>query len=148
MNLIKLNNLSMLFFQKSLCKHLHSLFSFNRVLLYLLNQNFMLIIHHCSERIHLCSWVLSIVHVYQKVINKLFKLFFPYVFFHKVNKILTVLLDKFTAPWHWGVIRYSIDSSDSFRFTKFSITLFIELSSFINPMSSINILCDEAFLGS
>ena len=43
------------------------------------------------------------------------------------------------------IIRYWIDSSNSFWFTKFIQNIVFELSSFISLMSIRNIMCDDAF---
>ena len=91
-----------------------------RAALDLLNQIFIFIIHHCFERNYLCSRVLSIVLVYRKIILRLFKLYFFFFFwsftrsrnFEQFYWILSLLLGS-------EVIMYSIDSSNSFRFTKF-----------------------------
>ena len=91
-------------FQKCFCDHLRLLSSLYCVLSDLMNQIFILNIHHSFERSHLCSRMLSIIIVYKKVINRFFKLYLSFWWsFAEVKKFWTVLLNASTAPWCWGL---------------------------------------------
>ena len=82
----------------------------------LLNQILIFIIHHCYERSHLRIRALSVEKEYQKVIIRFFNYTFPFcgILLRQRNSSIGYLL------WYLvlRVIRYSIDSRNSFWFTK------------------------------
>ena len=133
------------FIKKSFCNIFAFYLFFNRVFLVLLNQIFILNIHDCSERNHLRIQVFSIVLVYQKVIIRFFKLYFSFCSLSQGQEILNNFIEYLHSSFALRVIWYSIDSYNSFRFTIFLRTLFIELSSFISLISIRNIICDYEF---
>ena len=122
MNLIKSNTVTILFFKKVYI----SIFTFSlySVLSDLMNQIFIFNIHDCSERSHLGNRVLSITIVYQKVITNFLNYFFLFVVFCWSKEIFNSSIEYFHFSMVIGVIRYSIDSKNSFRFLHFFRKLF------------------------
>ena len=129
-------------FQKKLLSYLRLLSSFNLVLFDLISQILIFDIHHCSEKSHISSRVLSIVLVYQKVIIWFFKLyFFCFVVFCRDQHNLSRFIGYLHCSLVLRIIMHSIDSNIPFDSHKFVF----ELSSSIGLVSIRKIMCDDAF---
>ena len=118
--------------------------SLNRVFLDLINQIFILNIHHCFERSYLRYIILSCFSISEVIIRFFEIMFFLFMVFCWGQEILNCSTEYLHCSWMMRVIMYSIDSSNSFWFTKTLGHCFRTLFIYrLMPIRSIK--CDDKF---